>query len=130
MRISPTCLCTAPTREFRATARLDRTREDWIPFVDNLFSAAELLAKANLLLVPDPSFRQRASHKLVHSRFNRFAALGNVAPEHRKTFNRLASLRPQMRYLKQPAAVTPKEAYALLKTVADMLRRQERMVGE
>lgn len=59
------------------------------PFLDNLFNAAELAARAILLSVPDPQFRKRGSHATIHSRINLEAKLGNLDPGHAQAFNRL-----------------------------------------
>lgn len=115
-------------RQFLDAATFCHKRQHWVAFVDNLFSAAELAAKAMLLSIPDPALRLKSNHKAIHNKYNRFAHLGNVKPTYRKTFNRLYSLRPNARYLKSPVEIPLKEVEALLKTVSSMLGEQERFL--
>ena len=61
--------------------------------IDNLFSAAELAAKAYVMSTPLPGDSEKKSHGLVHSRFNMFSRHGNIESEHRKAFNARASAR-------------------------------------
>src|SRR5437867_7604353 len=97
-------------RQFLDSARYCQQRSAWSPFVDNLFSAAELAARAILLLLPDPKFRRKGTHKAIHSRFNSFAKLGNVLPAGRDVFNKLHGLRPAARYQAKTLAFESKEA--------------------
>jgi uncharacterized protein (UPF0332 family) len=92
-------------------------------FVDNAFSAAELSAKAVLLVMYDykPSLRVKAKHGAIHARYNRFASLGNVMPEYRETFNRLSELRGAARYLKRPLSIDEGESHEMLNVVGKMI---------
>jgi hypothetical protein len=66
-------------KQFIEAAERSFEKKHWSPFVDNLFSAAELLAKAKLLgLWSDSKFRINSNHKAVQSRFNQFAHMGNT----------------------------------------------------
>lgn len=114
-------------RQFLGCADFARSRRHWVPFVDNLYSAAELIAKATLLFIPDPMLRKSRKHQAIHSRYNRFASLGNVRAADRKTFNQLYTLRPGVRYLTQEVVLTPKDATKLLATVTKMLEEQDRV---
>jgi hypothetical protein len=67
--------------------------------IDNLFSAAELAAKAYVITTPAQGDRQAKRHGHIHSRFNISARDGNVEPEHRSTFNQLTECRRRARYL-------------------------------
>ncbi len=115
-------------RQFLDSATFCHKRQHWVAFADNLFSAAELVAKATLLFIPDPALRRKGHHKAIHSKYNRFAHLGNVKPAYRTTFNKLYSLRPKARYLESLVEIPPREAEALLKTVSSMLGEQERFL--
>ena len=102
----------------------------WSAFVDNLFSAAELSAKATLLaLMSDARFREKATHKAVHRRYNRFAHLGNVAPKCAEAFNKLSRLRYPARYLETDFAISEDEASSLLQTVRQMIEETNRVIG-
>jgi HEPN domain-containing protein len=66
--------------------------------VDNLFSAAELAAKAYVIMMPLPGDRDIRSHGKVHSRFNMLSRNGNVDADHRRAFNALSDQRVRARY--------------------------------
>ncbi|MFZ5619556.1 MAG: hypothetical protein ACOY5W_00860 [Pseudomonadota bacterium] len=51
--------------EFYDSAAGAAERRQWSAFVDTLFSAVELAAKALLISMPDPTLRERATHKAV-----------------------------------------------------------------
>lgn len=106
--------------EFLSAAHTAMESEHWRAFLDNLFSAAELLSKAVLLLLPDADFVKKTSHRSVHARINRFAHLGNIAPEFRDTFNRLSQLRSPARYLEREVQLLPEEAASMYSIVDHM----------
>jgi uncharacterized protein (UPF0332 family) len=110
-------------REFHHVADHSLRRGNLSAFVDNAFSAAELSAKAVLLVMYDyePSLRVKAKHTAIHARYNRFANLGNVMPEYKKTFNRLSGLREAARYLKRPLSIAEEEAHEMLDVVGKMI---------
>lgn len=108
-------------QEFFDAAVVSCERKQWSAFADTLFSAAELTAKALLLSMPDPKFRKKASHGAVHSKFNRFASLGNVEQSQRQAFNSLSELRGRARYLKGELVLGEARAAALLKGVKDLI---------
>jgi uncharacterized protein (UPF0332 family) len=74
--------------------------------IDNLFSAAELAAKAYVISTPLPGDCESKSHGLVHSRFNMLSRHGNIESEQRKAFNALASARARARYVQGNLAET------------------------
>jgi hypothetical protein len=87
-------------------------------FIDNLFSAAELIAKANLLLLFEFRMREKSSHKGVAERLNYQFHLGNIERDRRDAFNRLAALRYKARYLDAgDLAIDGNEARELLTTI-------------
>jgi len=99
------------------------------PFIDNLFNAAELSAKAVLLVIYDyrPSLRTKSGHRGIQMRYNKFANLGNVMPEYKETFNRLAGLRDPARYLKgRLPTITENEARRMQDVVTKMIEDAER----
>jgi uncharacterized protein (UPF0332 family) len=99
-------------------------------FIDNLFSAAELLAKAVLLSFwLDPQFHDKAGHKAIHSRYNKFAQLGNVRALHAETFNKLAHLRYPARYLKRPVDIDKAAAETYLQNVKNMLNETKKLIN-
>lgn len=108
-------------KQFYESAEYSATKGNWRPFVDSLFNAAELCAKAELLFTPDKRFRKNADHKTVKKRYNLWADLGNVKAEFRDTFNKLYALRDRARYLKGKLSISTEEAKQLLKTVNSMI---------
>lgn len=46
-------------KQFYDSAEFSFTRKNWASCLDNLLGAAELTAKAELLLIPDPKFRKK-----------------------------------------------------------------------
>lgn len=77
-------------REFFSAAESSLAQQAWSAFVDNLFSAAELVAKAVLLSVPDPKLRTKHRHGYVQTHFAKRAG----GSEYAKTLKGLAKLRP------------------------------------
>jgi uncharacterized protein (UPF0332 family) len=111
---------TQAAKEFLSAAEFSKEKQHWRSFVDNLFSAAELSAKAVLLTSPDKDFAKKASHGVIHSRYNGFARLGNADPKHRVAFNKLSELRSSARYVKRDFSLTEAEAEEFLRAVAEM----------
>lgn len=107
--------------QFYDSAEFSFNQNNWSPFIDNLFSATELLAKSTLLLMPDPKFRKKATHRAIQIRYNRFADIGNVEPIYRETFNKLSGLRDRARYLKDDISISEYEARRLLDIVKNMI---------
>lgn len=109
-------------KEFIEAAEFSFSRHHWSAFADNLFSAAELLAKATLLATwPDPKFREKTTHSAIHSRYNRFAHLGNINPTHADTFNKLSIMRYPARYSKEEFALSENEGQSLIQGIQSML---------
>lgn len=90
-------------------------------FVENLLSAAELSVKATLLLICDPLLAKSKTHSTIQSRYNLFANLGNVVPEHQRTFNKLSSLRNPARYLSADLTLSEEDSRNYLNTVKVMI---------
>lgn len=120
----------AAASQFVEAVEFSLERESWSAFVDNLFSAAELSAKATLLaLMSDARFRGKATHKAVHRRYNRFVHLGNADPMYAEAFNKLSELRYPARYLERDFSVSEEEASNFLQTIRRMLDETGRVVG-
>lgn len=107
--------------EFIEAADFSFSKKNWSSFIDNLFSATELLAKSILLGHTDSEFQKKASHKAIKSKFNLEAKLGNVTPEIRDTFNKLAKLRNPARYVKADLSINSEEAKRMLDEVKKFL---------
>jgi uncharacterized protein (UPF0332 family) len=116
-------------RQFVEVAKFSLEEHLWSAFVDNLFSAAELSAKALLLaLIPDARFREKATHRAIHRRYNRFAHLGNVDSECVQVFNELSKLRYPARYLEADFSISEDEASNLVETVSQMIEDASQVV--
>lgn len=66
-------------KQFWESAEFSFKQRNWAPFIDTLFSAAELAAKSILLSMPDPKFRKKTRHRVIQRRYNRFADLGTLS---------------------------------------------------
>ncbi len=108
-------------REFLELAEVARARQALASMVYVLFSAAELAARAELLIVADPKFERATTHKATITRFNRWAQFGNVAIDHKNALNRLAQLRPDAGYAPRPFTIAPEEADVLVNTVRELI---------
>lgn len=107
--------------EFLEAATVARQSGGWRVFVDTLFSACELGAKASLLWFADDKFRQKQSHKAISSRFNMYARSGNIPEDVREVFNTLARSRWAARYVTGESSVDPAEADRWLSIVTRFL---------
>lgn len=67
------------------------------PAIDNLFSACELLAKAELIMHRFDAAKSK-KHGAIHSAINQWGRLGNVHPQFVRTMNRMGNLRSAARY--------------------------------
>ena len=94
-------------------------------FAENAFSAAELLAKAELISTLDTDVGRSKTHKRVLSSYNRHLKLSNTSPEAAKALNRLADLRPKARYGDGNPGLTESEARDLLKALRAFHERVE-----
>jgi HEPN domain-containing protein len=105
-------------REFLDTAVWARQEEKLGPFVDNLFSATELMAKGLLIWMPDERLLKGKSHGRLHERFNYERRMDNVDPRFAKLLNELAALRSPARYLARDFSLSDEQMDEML-TVAD-----------
>lgn len=104
--------------QFIEVARFAEKRKFWNAFVDALFSATELLAKSELLLLPDLKI---GSHRAIQSKYSGLANLGNVNVDYKDALNKLSNLRNSARYLKSPFKLNKEDALRYLGTVEEML---------
>lgn len=110
--------------EFYATAETAWRRNHKSAFIENLFTAAELAIKALLLMLfSDQRFYKKTDHRDIHSRFNRFAAMGNVDPIQRNVFNKLSHLRYPARYDNAPDPLSNEEAESYMNAIQAIITR-------
>lgn len=88
-------------KEFLNTAKIALDNCWNNSFIDNAFSSAELMAKANLLIEGHKFIGGQSSHKTIKSAYNlRFKnSEMDFEVERRKLFNRLSDARKSARYL-------------------------------
>jgi uncharacterized protein (UPF0332 family) len=84
------------------------------PFVESLWSAMELLAKASLLWAPDQSLLTNKSHSHIHQKINLSGKRGLVDEKWVKVHNKLENLRGPARYLAKPFVLTETTAGEML----------------
>lgn len=78
-------------------------------FTDSLFSAAELTAKAELLMLPDPQLLGDTNHRFVASQFNRRWRGQETVQEQVRLLNQLGASRYPARYLRRKFTLTSEE---------------------
>jgi HEPN domain-containing protein len=114
--------------EFLSAAEHTLTHNHLGACIDNLFSAAELFAKAHLLLLSELGFRGKSGHKHVGTRYNYHGRIGNVEESHRDALNTLSRLRGSARYLNQtgaqPDEVAARSLCVDVRNMADVVARQ------
>ena len=110
-------------RRFLDAARHANECAAWSVLAYNLFTAMELAAKAELLVVPDVEFLNAKSHGAVHSRLNKSAKLGNVDLAHASTFNDLAVLRQRAAYSLKSFELDAGKAASLVASVSEFVER-------
>lgn len=116
--------------EFQKAAEYALAQNHLHSFADNLFRAAELYAKASLLLLAGFGFREKATHDGIKTHYNRHGHLGNVDAAHTGVLNRLSRLRNPARYLKGTLVLPKEEADAMLASVAEMERQARRFLPQ
>lgn len=87
-------------KQFIETAKFSKDKKYYNVFVDNCFSASELIAKSVLILSPDKKFKDKANHNTIKSRINLYSKQGNFNKESLDIYNYLSNLRSNARYLK------------------------------
>lgn len=97
------------------------------PSVENLFSAVELVSKAELILHRSKAATAK-KHGTISSEINAWARLGNMDSRFVELFNRLSNVRPNARYgdATHRPPVPDKESFDL---VAAMIERGLRRVS-
>lgn len=117
-------------RQFLITAREAARADRAGPFVDNAFSACELLAKTELLssqptvdLVLD-----RVTHRAVARPYNAWANLGNTDRRYARVLGRLAELRRLGRYVEKELTLEKDDVLEILQTLEAMETHVTRVV--
>ena len=85
--------------EFLDSAEHAGTQNHPRVFMENLFAAAELTAKARLMMEPDEQLLKAKSHKLIGQKINLEGHLGNVDRDFVRLLNQLTRERGTARYV-------------------------------
>lgn len=109
-------------REYLNSAAAALKRDDLRAFVQSLFDATELMAKAYLLTVPTSGTGSGRSHSAVHRPFNLERREGRVHDSFARLLNRLSELRPAARYLEKDFELDRAEAETMLAAASEMYR--------
>jgi uncharacterized protein (UPF0332 family) len=107
-------------REFLDVATFALDQHQMRAFTDNLFSAAELMAKGVLLMGADKNLLKSKKHTFISSKFNLSGKWGQTDPRYVKLLNRLQDLRGSARYLDKNFTLSAEEASDMLGTAEDM----------
>jgi len=89
-------------------------------FIDNLFSATELMAKGMLIWQPDRSLLDAKTHGYIKGRFNRERKHENVDSRFADLLNRLSTLREPARYLAGAFELSETEMNEMLEVAEEM----------
>lgn len=94
-------------------------------FVENLFSAMELMAKADLLTFPDPEkvVLKARSHGTISAKYNWLRKTGGIEPEYTELLNQLTDLRPLARYLRGAVNLTPERMTQMLTSARELFNK-------
>jgi hypothetical protein len=104
-------------REFYEVAEISYHSKYWRPFVDNLFSSAELFVTSQLLVL---SLIKRMTHNSIQIQYNSFIDIGNYKVEHKQIFNKLRGLRDAGRYFNQQFTIDYNDGKDMLLTVKNL----------
>ena len=115
--------------QFLQTAKLALNKNYLRVFVDNLFSAIELLAKGTLIMHDKTVFKGK-KHSLIKSRYNNWANLGNAQQCYAKLLNKLTLLRTNARYLRKKFKLDSDEAQEMINSADKMLKGLEELRQE
>ncbi len=94
-------------------------------FAENAFAATELLARAELLWLPDPRVYGAKTHRTPRNLYNQWANLGNTEQRFATLLNFLTELRNSARYGHSKFALSPGKATECMETIWDMRRHVE-----
>lgn len=98
------------------------------PCVDNMYSAIELLATAQLLLYADKEYSKRQHHAGTEKRYIAMADIGNYKIEYKETLLELKNIRKSARYLAKDFQFSSAEADRFMKIIEDMTNYTKRML--
>jgi hypothetical protein len=110
-------------REFYATATFCLSREWTGPAIENLLAAAELAAKAELLVSCYLNYKKPKDHGAVRGRYGQWVGLGNAPLAGNSALNKLSRMRPAARYCE--GTLKPEGTMTLCRDVNEMISHAE-----
>ncbi len=108
--------------EFLEMSKHALEKQMYIAFADTCFSAAELLAKAELLLIQQPI---KDTHPSIQISYSKHVESGNAPEGFKDCLNRLAGYRTDGRYQKSMRKMGKDDASEFLDTVLEVKRHIE-----
>jgi hypothetical protein len=90
------------------------------PFADAAHTATEMLARAELLRLPDPRLNSARTHDAVRSRYHLWAKLGNTNLRFAALLSSLAEWQRSAKYERSKFSLTAAKAADCMKTIAEM----------
>lgn len=112
-------------KEFYEAAILCLNNQLLRPFIDNLYSAVELLATSQLLLIADKKYTKKQSHSSTRTRINSV----QYKSEHRSIYNKLYGLRDGARYLNNDFRYNSDDGAKLLQNVNKIMTYTEQYIA-
>ncbi len=111
----------AASAEFLSCAEVAAEKGHRRAFVENLFGATELMAKAELLLLAEKQALTARSHGAISAKYNWWREKAAwIEPKHTDLLNRLTRLRTPARYLRGVVKLTPEEIRHMLTTAQEL----------
>jgi len=114
--------------QFFSVAESCLEKKHWAPFLDNLFSSAELAIKSTQLTFSDKKFRKKTTHQEIKNKYNQWADLGNALPAHKEAYNKLYGYRARARYSEPDFSIPDHEADEMLNAVKEMIETAHQRV--
>jgi uncharacterized protein (UPF0332 family) len=110
-------------REFISSAAANLAASRLRPFVNDLFGAVELMAKARLMVHPDERILRSKKHSFTMSNYNLFVNQGNADKRFADLLNRLADLRNPARFPDGAFSLPLADASEMLNLAREMDRQ-------
>lgn len=107
--------------QFLNVAKDAQSKGHFAPFIDNLFSASELAARAFILGEGNAQYTVKGSHQSTHRRFNLLGHIGMVDMKYTETFNKLFKLREPARYRPEEVKLEVMEQEIMIEHVKDLI---------
>jgi hypothetical protein len=95
------------------------------PFANAAYPAAEMLARAELLRLPDPRLNAAKTHRTVRSRYNMWANVGNTKLRFAAVLNDLADWQNNAKYERSRFSLSSDQAAECMETIKEMRSHAE-----